>query len=153
MSVKEHAIGKGTIAYSGESAEYWLAKTAKLRRGRARITGVIAGLALVLLAWLVSPLGPTVLTAHVLGSRLTATEPGISVIRVTLPDGQTGSYTADAIPPVGGAVTVTQFADGHLVDGATVVVSLWLIGLTLGAVAGGRGVWQLRQRHVTTILR
>lgn len=153
MSLKEQSIGKGTIAYAGESAEYWMTKTARLRRGRAVITAVVAVVALLQLGWLVSPLGPRSETAQVLGSRLVATAPGNSTVEVALPDGTHATYTSDEIPVVGAQVTVTRFADGHLIGGTDIVVSLWLLAVVLAAVAAGRGIWQYRRRHVTTILR
>jgi hypothetical protein len=158
MSVKEQALGKGTIAYAGESWDYWASKTARLPRGRARITAVIAGAALLLLAWLVSPLGPSVETARVTGSRQVAADapdasPGAYAIQVVLPDGRRGSFTSTTIPPIAGSVTVTVFADGHLAEGDAIVVSLWLIGLTLGGIAAGRGLWQYRHRHLVTSFR
>ena len=153
MTVKEHVLGKGTIAYAGESAEYWAAKSAKLRRGRARITVALAVVALALMAWLVSPFGPRIESAVVTGSADSATTSQVSVIQVHLADGRAGSYSSTTRPPTGLTVTVTAFADGHVIEGTGIVISLWAIALVAGGVAAGRGAWQFRRRHTVTTFR
>ena len=148
MSVKEEALGKGTIAYHGERPEYWANKTVHFRRRRSVITAVLAAVGLLLVVYAGSPLMPVPVTGTVVQAG-GADDTSRAVVSYAY-EGATHTATVG----VGDDVVVGQSV-GLLVGPAHRVVTgdassnrnIWLIGIVLLSVAGARAVWAWSRRE------
>lgn len=151
MAVREDSLGKGTIAYHGESPEYWAEKTRRLPRGRAMVTIGLALVGLLLVIYAGSPLAPAAVTGTVTQS-VSSNGGEITHAVVTYPDGSStkqakvrlsgtyvdGMHVALLVRPGG---LVTQ-GDAGSTD------TIWGIGVLLLLVAGARELWAWHRRKV-----
>ncbi len=153
MAVKEHAIGKGTIAYHGESPEYWAQKTRRLPVWRPRITIGLAMAGLLLVVYAGSPLAPTAVTGVV--TQAVLADGGASTRAVVAyPDGSTTKHETITLPgpySEGQDVALLVRGGSAYAGDALGTESIWVIGVLLLLVAGGRRLWAWRHRgEVTT---
>lgn len=149
MAVEEHEIGKGTIAYGGEGAEYWALKSARFPQGRARITAALLLACALLTASLVSPARPHLVPTTVVSVGAADDDPSVTLLRLALPNGETVMVVSPpTVPAVGDTVTVTLTHDERVVVGSWLLVNLWVITLSLGVVGTWRAAHQYRRRHV-----
>jgi hypothetical protein len=143
MALREHQIGKGTLGYKGETAEYYESKRGLWDRARWVIAAVCLLLGAAFLVASASPVVPT-RVASVTDDGVSGTN---SVVLVA-PDGATATVTmpyADT-PAVGSTQQAMQLPGGRLIlgdpsaqgRGAAVV----LIALGLGIIA--RAWWRIR---------
>jgi hypothetical protein len=149
----ESWLGKGTLGYKGETAEYYESKRGLWDRFR----WVLAAICLVLgAAFLVASASPVV-SAQVLSVR---DDPAAGATRVVLltPDGATVDVTmpyADA-PAVGSAQPVMQLPGGRLVAGDYTERgrAAGILFLALGVGIALRALWRIRhpRPRVTTVL-
>jgi len=155
MGLREFALGKGTIAYRGESVEYWQAKTSRLPRGRTIITMVILAAGLLLTGVMVSPWGPHRHQASVL--QVTPTADGGSRVVMSV-SGAGAPLTATigrtvAIPLVGSTIPVVTLGAGRVLIGTDLWFTCWGVVAVLLGTAFGRLLWRAHKRGVRTVFR
>ena len=148
MAVKEHAMGEGTIAYHGESAEYWAEKTRRLPVWRPRITIGLALAGLLLVAYAGSPLAPSAVTGVV--TQAVLADGGASTHAVVAyPGGSAAKYANITLsgPYSEGQDVALLVRGGSVYEGdAFGTESIWVIGVLLLLVAGGRKLSASRHR-------
>ncbi len=141
-------MGKGTIAYHGESAEYWADKTRRQPRWRPRITIGLALVGLLLVVYAGSPLAPSPVTGVV--TQAVLADGGASTHAVVAyPDGSTTKYATLTLsgPYSEGQDVALLVRGGSAYPGDAIgAESSWVIGVLLLLVAGGRRLWDWRRR-------
>jgi hypothetical protein len=156
---KEHQLGKGTLGYKGETAEYYESKRGLWDRFR----WVLAAVCLVVgAAFLVASASPIV-TATVLSVTRSATddssvEASTNDVVLLAPDGATTTLTLSSAgsPPVGSAQPAMQLPGGRLVLGDYSAqgrgAGLLFLALGLGIVL--MALWRIRhpKPQTTTVL-
>lgn len=149
----ESWLGKGTLGYKGETAEYYDSKRGLWDRFR----WVLAAICLVLgAAFLIASTSPVV-SAQVLS---VSDDPSAGANRVVLltPDGATVAVTMSYVdtPAVGAAEPVMQLPGGRLVAGDYTAKGRGaaVVFLALGAGIVLRALWRIRHPRppVTTVL-
>ena len=153
MALREHQVGKGTLGYKGETAEYYESKRGLWDRFR----WVLAAICLLLgAAFLVASASPVVdaKVASVTDNGVSGTN---SVVLVA-PDGATSTVTipyADT-PAVGSSQPAMELPGGRLIlgDHSTQGRGAALIFLALGVGIVLRALWRIRhpRPRTTTVL-
>ena len=153
MGFKEHQIGKGTLGYKGETAEYYESKRGLWDHFR----WVLAAICLLLgAAFLVASASPVV-SARVVSVTDNGAG-GTNTVVLVAPDGATAAVTigyADT-PAVGATEQAMQLPGGRLILGDQSAqgrgAALILLGLALGIVL--RALWRIRhpRPQMTTVI-
>lgn len=153
MGLREHQIGRGTLGYKGETAEYYESKRGVWDRAR----WVLAAICLVLgTAFLVASASPVV-QARVYSVTDDGAAGTNSVVLIA-PDGATSTVTvsyADT-PAVGSSKLAMELPGGRLVLGDHTAqgrsAAIVFLGLGVGIVL--RALWRIRhpRPQVTTVL-
>jgi len=153
MGLREHQIGKGTLGYKGETAEYYESKRGLWDRFR----WVLAAICLVLgVAFLVAS-GSPVVEARVVS--VTDNGPdGTNTVVLVASDGATAAVTiayADT-PAVGASEAAMRLPGGRLIlgDHSAQGRDAALIFLALGVGIVLRALWRIRhpRPRTTTVL-
>ena len=156
---KEHQLGKGTLGYKGETAEYYESKRGLWDRFR----WVLAAVCLVIgIAFLVASTSPVV-TATVLSVTQTASsDPSVAVstndVVLLAPDGATTTVTTSfaTSPAVGSTQSAMQLPGGRLVlgDYSAQGRGAGLLFVALGLGVALMAVWRIRRPkpQTTTVL-
>ncbi len=142
MRLREMELGKGTIAYKGESPEYYAGKRGLWHHvGRPAFIAVltIAGLMFLYASFTSSAVGTvTAFTPSELGDK--------SSVSVVLPDGATGQvrvpYTETFAP--GDEITVSVLPFGRMVYGSDEQQARY-VGIAFLLGAGAMLAWGIRQ--------
>jgi hypothetical protein len=155
VAVREHKLGEGTLAYRGESAEYWQAKAERLPRGRTRITRRLLAAGAVVAVLALSPFGPHPATARVLAVHppIAGATFSIADVRVAGEDGTRALQVPQQAqtPQVGDRLDVTTMPGGRAVYGRHLGRDAWALAGLLLLVGAGRLIWQRRLRG--TVIR
>lgn len=149
MAVKENSLGMGTIAYHGESPEYWAEKTRRLPRGRAMVTIGLALAGLLPVTYAGSPLAPSAVTGTITQT-IASNDTEVTHAIVTYPHGsgtKEGKVTLSGAHVDGQHVALLVRPGGVVTQGDPGSTdTIWGIGVLLLLVAGGRQLWAWRRR-------
>ncbi|HEY5137401.1 MAG TPA: hypothetical protein VIJ41_16550 [Candidatus Nanopelagicales bacterium] len=153
MGLREHQIGKGTLGYKGETAEYFESKRGLWDHFR----WLLAAICLVLgVAFLVASASPVVAARVV--SVTDDGAAGTNTVVLVAPNGATAAVTvayADT-PAVGASEQATQLPGGRLIlgDHSAQGRGAALIFLALGGGIVLRAAWRIRhpRPRQTTVL-
>jgi hypothetical protein len=153
MGLQEHQIGKGTLGYKGETAEYYESKRGLWDHFR----WVLAAICLVLGATFFVASASPVVEARVVSLSDNAAD-GTNTVVLVAPDGATAAVTvayADT-PAVGASEQAMQLPGGRLIlgDHSAQGRDAALIFLALGIGIVLRALWRIRhpRAQATTVL-
>ena len=150
MATKETALGQGTIAYHGESPEYWAEKTRRLPGGRTKVSIGLALVGLLLVMYAGSPLAPTPVSWVVTDSiSVNAADQDSTAVVVYAQGASSHRATVklDGIVHANQSVALLVHPGGAVSEGdQTSTQTIWVAGLLLLLVAGGRALWRWRRR-------
>ena len=143
MGLREHQIGKGTLGYKGETAEYYESKRGLWDRARWVLVAVFLALGA---AFLVASASP------VIGAQVASVtddgDSGTSYVVLVAPDGATSTVSVSHadLPDVGATEQAMQLPGGWLILGDHSAqgrgAALVLLGLGIGIVL--RALWRIR---------